>query len=479
MNCISVLFIISLLWQHSYHVTSFSKSRKQRIKLKRKLTHSDKEYAQLEGTIPYHVPQSSNTSQGAWTEYAIKRMLWKALHGKDVMMYVIGESVSVGADLGKNNTLLTYHFLIAKWWNNTIGRITGSRMHRKVIAVGGVSSAYFDRCWTEYVDESEQFDFLIWEFNINDASVEADELVVSIERFTRSLYSRYKSLNLLYSIFYTSTLFDRRSFTGTHNQFEINKPPTRRHSISENITFHNAYYYNVSCLNIEDLIARNTSKEEMFTKSHPSKTAHAQMAFLTVRLFKQVMVKKLSSTSSRCHDDAPKIQLPASLYVKDESHDVVCWTSVYVDYRHKSALKHLLFDLPKNKTKHVHKVVSDWESSPEQRYDLTGGYDTWQANQSISFQFNVTSSASDRIYSPHREVSVAMRFHKGIRTRKIIQAILRVNQTLVAQKNITQELHPSDGLFVSVLSSLVPTGHAQLDLNVLLGNMRICAIIIC
>lgn len=475
-----IFLVILLIWQQAFIKIQGSKYNKRRTKLRHKLLHHDVELAELESFDRNHTYESaSNLSDGAWTKYALKRMLWKALRGEDVTLYVIGESVSVGADLGENNTKETFHYFIAKWWNNTVGKITGSRMHRNIIAVGGVGSTYFDRCWKEYVEESETFDLLIWEFNINDSSLKDIEL--SLERFTRSLYMRYDALRLLFSIFYSKTLFSRRGHITRKNGSHGNLHTERRHTLSENITARNAYYYNVSYLNIEDLVSNDTTKQQVFIENHPSKLAHAQMAIMIIHLFKRVFIAEISKLSRKpicC--DKPVKNLPSPLYVTDDSHDVVCWTAVYVDYRHKNRLKHRLSDLQINKTKEIKTILTQWESSPEERYDMTGGYDALSVNESISFSFNVTNGPTKRRsnHSFYREVSVAMRFH-DLDSEKIIQATLYVNRTLVVYKNITQQMYHTVGMFVSTISGVVPPGHAQLDLKVVRGNMQICAIIIC
>ena len=114
------------------------------------------------------------------TRQAITKMLRKALRGENVVLTVIGESVSVGADLGTNNRNLTFHYLFASWWNETFAPITGSTMQLSVVAVGGVSSVYFGPCWREYEALIRAFDFVLWEFNVNDASREDYDVIVNL-----------------------------------------------------------------------------------------------------------------------------------------------------------------------------------------------------------------------------------------------------------------------------------------------------------
>ena len=143
-------------------------------------------------------------NRGIRSKQAIETQFQKALNGENVSLYIFGESVSVGADLGKNNVENTFHYALAHWWNNTIGTITGCKMIRRVIAIGGAATNYFDRCWQEYIDDNETFDMALWEFNINDNG--KSEHSKAIERFIRSIYNRYKSLDLIFAIFYTRGL---------------------------------------------------------------------------------------------------------------------------------------------------------------------------------------------------------------------------------------------------------------------------------
>jgi len=194
------------------------------------------------------------------TRNAIQTLLQKAFRGENIKVVIIGESVTVGADLGVNNTALVYQHHLVEWWNKLFGQITGSLMEVRKVAVGGVSSVYFGRCWKVYLSLIEPFDFVMWEFNINDFSMKDIEVTVSIERYIREWFAKYHVTPSLFLVFY--------------GRFKYNQTV---YGHAENITSLMAHHHNVSCLSIEPLLVRSHF-QEMFTKNHPSAVVHSQMA---------------------------------------------------------------------------------------------------------------------------------------------------------------------------------------------------------
>ena len=64
-------------------------------------------------------------NQGLFSKQAIEGQLEKAVKGENVILYVLGESVSAGSELGEENQKYVFHNALANWWNNTVGVITG------------------------------------------------------------------------------------------------------------------------------------------------------------------------------------------------------------------------------------------------------------------------------------------------------------------------------------------------------------------
>lgn len=337
------------------------------------------------------------------------------------------------------------------WWNKTIGNVTGSKMVRRVLAVGGVATDYFDRCWTEYLEDDETFDIALWEFNINDASFTNG---TSVERFTRSVFSKFNRLDLLFTIFYTKNLL-----------------AAKRHSLNEEIVKDNAKYYNITCINIEPMTNHSTEKLElqhMYTKDHPSILAHAHMALSLISYYTRVLLRLLDSLVDE--DTTDKIDLnltlPSPKFVTNDHYDTTCWTAVTFDFNNHN-LKHSLFALSANASKGFQQVLDGWKDVPEIRSDMTGGYKTSKANEHLYLTFNVTRNENQQ----SREVSLAFRGKPSTLTS--IEMIKHV--VVKAKYNITSR---SSGLQVIPLG-VFSKGKWTLHVDSIRGGIHICAVIIC
>lgn len=91
--------------------------RKIRVQIERPATELwsyNKYYPSIKSMfLTEEVIEESVTNHGKLSEEAIKKQFLKALTGQDVNLYIFGESVSVGADLGENNIENIYHYALA------------------------------------------------------------------------------------------------------------------------------------------------------------------------------------------------------------------------------------------------------------------------------------------------------------------------------------------------------------------------------
>ena len=376
------------------------------------------------------------------TRSSIQKLLQKAFRGENIQVVIIGESVTVGADLGVNNTALVYQHHLVEWWNKTFGQITGSLMEVRTVAVGGVSSVYFGRCWKEYLSLIEPFDFVMWEFNINDSSMKDIDVAISIERFIRSWFAKYHLMPSLFLVFYGRHKFNQTVY-----------------GHAENITSLMAHHHNVSCLSIEPLLVKGHFKE-MFTKHHPSAVAHAQMAIAIIQLFRQVSLEVITQESLITIQERLPVILDNPLYVIEETDPPVCWNSVYPDFRDPSPIQHLMFSLPFKKTGSVDLIKDGWKDAEETRYDLTGGYKLNRIGDTISVKFPVISEMN---WHQERSLSIAWRLD-NITSNLTVYAVIRNGETRIFDNNIT--IPATNGLRESLLidQSLKP-GECELELT--------------
>ena len=393
------------------------------------------------------------------------------MHGENVTLFIFGESVSVGADLGKHNNEKVFHNILGYWWDSVFSEITNSKMIRRNLAIGGVGTAYFGRCWQEYLKPSDSFDLAIWEFNINDVGDRT--LLASLELFTQSLYKRFKKLDLVFTVFFRRTLFD--------DQHNINSKNFKRHELAENIVAKHAHHYNLTCFNIEPLL--NHSKihlgvADMFKNIHPSALAHTEMAFLMIEYYTDIMISTLNTwlTQSRPKMSTMKLQLPNSLTMGNKTcQQEICWTAVTPNF-YQHIQKHNLFQLPVTLSKEFVKITSGWQHVPEKRYDITGGYRASKKGGRVSIYFNVTKSKNQ----DNPAVSVAVKY---LSTRSITYIKLdriKLKPKLI-QKHSSQTIKAAkshNGLNIYPIAN-VPPGSWKLTMEVLEGDLLICAIIIC
>jgi len=391
------------------------------------------------------------------TRGAVTNMLRKALNGENVVLTVIGESVSVGADLGANNKNLTYQHHFASWWNETFSQITGSTMEVSVVAVGGVSSVYFGPCWREYEALIRAFDFVVWEFNVNDASRKDNEVTVNVERFIRSFFEKFRSTPSLFTIFYGKNKFRRNAWYGN----------------AENLTCFLAQRYGISCLNISPLVVDSENVTGLFSKQHPSAVAHQQMAASIIQLFRQLMMELLILPS------LPPVSmvtngLPVSIYVVDEIISPVCWTAVYTDYRHTGSINHLLFSLPVEKTDGVVMVTKGWEDAEEERFDLTGGYKLTSSDDKLSVRFPVVTTSTP--INIRRKVAISVRRNFSFPTFHI--KLSNNAKVLVRKKYVLKDFYSETGLYELQLSDRVESGECSLEIELVDGENALFAAVI-
>lgn len=471
-------------------------------------------------------------NEGPWTEYSLRKIIEKVINGEKIHVLIVGESISAGANLGCRNNRRTYHYGMVMWWLKTITVATGSRLKRHQVAVGGVATNYFDRCWKEYLHQNETFDLLIWEFAFNDAT--AINQSKSIERFTISVANLQDIPGLLFVSFFRKNFFEHFASRKESNPCdivmeEVNKRHEKHEVVIENI----AKYYGVTLLDLERstcmALQRNSSAlgiQHMFNIDHPSYLAHAQMTFILIHYlrrnfanivqklklemnkelkndmkkqaekhkekpsgFKRLIRMSIGSgekkrNGAKLHLKPGKKIIPMALYLSNSeaqfNDEPICWTAILPNI-HKKA-KHDLFDLNTKYSKSFKKIVKmDWRDSDERRYDSTGGYYTSKMNQTIRLEFAVPSSKEQSTW----RISVAIRNkYFGGDVEVSLQSFVndgesgRRESVEVSKDIFDSSTKISSGVNVFDLSTKTAPGKKLLKIRTLTGGVYICAIII-
>ena len=464
-------------------------------------------------------------NEGPWTEYSLKKIIEKVLDGKDIRVLIVGESISAGANLGCRNNRRTFHYGLAKWWLKSIALATGSRLRRHQVAVGGVATNYFDRCWKEYVYKNETFDLILWEFAVNDAN--AVNQCKSLERFTISVAKLPKLPGLLFVNFFRKNFFENYVSRKTSDPCERYLEDLDKRHEKHEITIENvAKYYGVTLIDLEravcSVLRRNSTVlgvQHMFSIDHPSPLAHAQVTFMLIHYLRanfanfveklKVEKKKVGSVknssisgfkrklSSRGLKNSGKQRslmklhrrenvrfLPTPLYLSHEetvfNDEPICWTAVLPNIHIKP--KHDLFDLKTRHSKSFKKITKiDWRDADEKRFDSTGGYSTTNVNQTIQFNFTIPSVKEQTKW----QVSLAIRnkFFGGDIRVSLQNHVTRKGGKQFELVEILKDVIDSStkkysGLNVYDLSEKTGAGNKTLEVTTLTGGFQICGIII-
>ncbi|XP_065655351.1 uncharacterized protein LOC136081657 [Hydra vulgaris] len=394
-------------------------------------------------------------NEGILSKQAIESQLEKAAKGINVMLYVIGESVSVGSELGEENQKYVFHNALANWWNNTIGVTTGSQMVRRVIAVGGVSSMYFEKCLQEYVTNNDTFDIILWEFNINDGALEKEILQKTLQKLIFKLYRMHNRVDLIFIVFYDRSLFEKKI--------------TTKHKISETVILDMAIKYSLTSLNIEQYAekSQDVGEKELITGKHPSILAHAQMSLLIIKYYTIVMLNAIEKIITQQGSFSTNIKMNAKDLMNDFENNSICWTGVNPDFN-SVKLKHSLFDLPAKMTKGFTKVTKAWNNIPEKRVDYTGGYVSKVKNETLEIKFNIENKSDFR----DTKLYIAYRFDFA-NCSSLVK---------VSNKNVTKTLKIQSGEIPLGLTvkyvGLFPIGKYTLQVQTEKGGINICSIII-
>lgn len=341
---------------------------------------------------------------GDLSRAGIEKLLASALARKNVNLLVLGASVTLGGDLGADNLHLTYHYALADWWNKTVGQATGSFMHRKVTAVGGVGTTYFGHCWQEYVSEGDSFDFVTWEFAINDPdSIQYEK---AVERFARDVLSLAPKPGLIFVNFVSKSTLQK------------GMQDCKKHEDEAQIVDFIAKTYSCTSLRWERALCQQNkgnsqlNLEALFTKHHPNVMGHAQIAYMLIDYLRTILIESLAKLQHNVDQfsgtfNAPSSSsLPEPVFLEpDEKFSISqCYTSISPGPFNQP--NHILTDLQvlENNGFSIAQE-SIWLDVPEQRHDSTGGYITQLRNKKLKLRFNVHHIA----YASQARISITLR----------------------------------------------------------------------
>ena len=328
-------------------------------------------------------------------------------------------------------------------------------MVRRVIAVGGVSSLYFEKCLQEYVTSNDTFDMTLWEFNINDGGLKKEILQDTLQKLISKLFRMYERVDLIFIVFYDRSLFDKNI--------------TTRHKMSERVILDMALKYSLTSLSIERYAekAKDAGEKELMTGKHPSILAHAQMSLLIIKYYTMVMLNTIEEIIQKKSSPSLNLKAIAKNLLNDTDSKSICWTGVNPDFN-SVKLKHSLFDLPATMSKGFMKVTKAWNNVPEKRVDYTGGYVSRLQNETLEIKFDVKNVSELR----NSKLYIAYRFDLANCSSYAKVSNGNVTKTVKIQSGETPQ-----GLSVKYVG-VFPAGQYTLQVRTKKGGINICSIII-
>lgn len=264
----------------------------------------------------------------------LKGIMKRAISGQDIMLSIVGGSISAGGGLYKDHGSIEglYYKGVVDWWNQWIFPVTGSKMKVNNAAVGSIGTDYFSYCVKNHLKPKP--DLIIWELSGNDYNrykTFPTKGARPLERFTRMILDLPSKPALLYLNFFKGIDY-KNSRTDCPN-FE----DQQEHTI--------ASYYHVPTLSWRAMVCKGLvdSKvgflmSDLFSidQYHPSLKGHAQSALLILLHLRHVMRAVLQyaiKNNGQIADFEDMYKMPDPLFIGPKHPEPFCWTLIRPDER--------------------------------------------------------------------------------------------------------------------------------------------------
>lgn len=259
----------------------------------------------------------------------LKGVMRRALDGKDIVLSIVGGSISAGGGLYKDLKSIDglYYKGVVDWWNKMITPLTGSAMVINNIAIGSIGTDYFSYCVKNHIRPDT--DIVIWELSANDYNrykMLPTKGARPLERLTRTVLALPKSPALIYLNFFKG--IDYKNSRDSCPNFEDQE---------EDVI---AHYYKIPSLSWRTMVCKGLIQNQpgfqmanLFSKDqyHPSLKGHAQASLLILLHLRHVMRAVLQWAMQ--HDGAVKsfektYALPEPLFMGPKYPHPYCWTLI-------------------------------------------------------------------------------------------------------------------------------------------------------
>ena len=235
------------------------------------------------------VERTSSTSR-------LINVLVRSLQGQNISVVVMGGSNSAGGGLGidKEDFRGLYYRVFARWWQETVQPITGSKIILHNLSVGGTSSNFFAFCYRTLLNSSTTMDIVLLDFTVNDFLQFKDSkfpMAFPLEQLTREilLIEKVSSPSLIYVNFVQGI-----SKTPVCNNLENNGQT----ALANN--------YGITSVSLRKFLClRNTDFKQGFTEMfaldgvHASIFAHWKIALMLINYTRKTMLEVLHRLNQR------------------------------------------------------------------------------------------------------------------------------------------------------------------------------------
>ena len=326
------------------------------------------------------------------TKHRLQNLMAKVLLGQDIVLTVMGGSISAGGGLINDFSDLRgiYYRVFIDWWRKVIQPYTGSNIKLRNLAVGGTGSNFFAYCYKTLMRPRDSMDITFLEFSVNDYTLfENAQLprASSLEKLTRLLLSEKSSPVVAYVNFISGN----------------NKVP-----VCNNLENHGqtmlAWHYGITSFSIRHSLCPSSQNRQFPTfyssdGTHSGYIAHAQISMMIINSVRGALLKAIESSGRGLHY-LPSHNLPRPVYFTDNQGSIpgpLCYTRITPDVTKTFFNPSLsVIEIENTGFKHIRDApigfhrVSYYNPVPL-RTDGFGGWEAQKVNSTLQLQIDLPS----------------------------------------------------------------------------------------
>lgn len=325
--------------------------------------------------------------------------MMRALLGQDIVVVIMGGSISAGGGLINDNPDVrgTYYRVFIDWWEKTVEPFTDSKIRLRNLAIGGTSSDFYYYCFDTFLQPQETMDIVFLEFSVNDYLIFKTSQfpkVLSLERLTRKVLKEQNLPAIIYVNF----------IQGVQSIAQCDNLENSGQTMLE-------WHYGITSISSRNTLCPNAEKRKtplMYSSdgNHPSLIAHAQMALMIINSFRSALLRAIRNAKRNALESHSSEELPKHVFYSTKQWERVstplCYTLITPDRFLKVVNPSLLIQVTENRgfKQFENKAIGFFKTPQKkniQEPQRTDGFGGWQAE-------NENSTLKIRLFLPSCDV---------------------------------------------------------------------------